>query len=141
MLRYSYTFRGEVASKKNHRQLVQVKGRGAVLLPSKRYREWDKEAKRVILAYGRPQRPFAAARLTIAIYHGDAVRRDTNNATQGIQDVLVEMGVLEDDNWMVIGSPDGISTTTLLTIVNSFRTDFSMENCKWSLFTLIEDLL
>lgn len=106
MLRYSYTFRGEVASKKNHRQLVQVKGRGAVLLPSKRYREWDKEAKRVILAYGRPQRPFAAARLTIAIYHGDAVRRDTNNATQGIQDVLVEMGVIEDDNWMVIGSPE-----------------------------------
>ena len=106
MLRYSYTFRGEVASKKNHRQLVQVKGRGAVLLPSKRYREWDKEAKRVILAYGRPQRPFAAARLQIAIYHGDAVRRDTNNATQGIQDVLVEMGVLEDDNWMVIGTPE-----------------------------------
>lgn len=29
MLRYSYTFRGEVASKKNNRQLVQVKGRGA----------------------------------------------------------------------------------------------------------------
>ena len=106
MLRYSYTFRGEVASKKNNRQLVQVKGRGAVLLPSKRYREWDREAKRVILAYGRPQRPFASARLTIAIYHGDAVRRDTNNATQGIQDVLVEMGVLEDDNWMVIGSPE-----------------------------------
>lgn len=97
---------GEVASKKNHRQLVQVKGRGAVLLPSKRYREWDKEAKRVILAYGRPQRPFASARLQIAIYHGDAVRRDTNNATQGIQDVLVEMGVIEDDNWMVIGSPE-----------------------------------
>ena len=106
MLRYSYTFRGEVASKKNSRQLVQVKGRGAVLLPSKRYREWASAAKRVILAYGRPQRPFAAARLTIAIYHGDAVRRDTNNATQGIQDVLVEMGVIADDNWMVIGSPE-----------------------------------
>lgn len=106
MLRYSYTFRGEVASKKNNRQLVQVKWRGAVLLPSKRYREWDREAKRVILAYGRPQRPFASARLQIAIYHGDAIKRDTNNATQGIQDVLVEMGVIADDNWMVIGLPD-----------------------------------
>lgn len=33
-------------------------------------------------------------------------KSDPDNATQGIQDVLVEMGVIEDDNWMVIGSPE-----------------------------------
>jgi Holliday junction resolvase RusA-like endonuclease len=101
MLRYSYVFRGEVASKKNSRMLVHAKGR-SFLLPSERYRE----AKSVISLYGRPATPFKAARLSIRIYHGDAVRRDTNNATQGIQDVLVEMGVIEDDNWMVIGTPE-----------------------------------
>ena len=105
MLRYSYVFRGEVASKKNSRMLVHAKGR-SFLLPSERYREWEKNAKSVISLYGRPATPFKAARLSIRIYHGDAVRRDTNNATQGIQDVLVEMGVIEDDNWMVIGSPE-----------------------------------
>ena len=105
MLHYSYVFRGEVASKKNNKQIVHVKGR-EVLLPSKRYREWEKSAKAVILLYGRPAAPFDAARLIIRIYHGDAVRRDTNNATQGIQDVLVDMGVIADDNWMVIGSPE-----------------------------------
>ena len=105
MLRYSYTFRGEVASKKNSKQLVHVKGR-AVLLPSKQYQAWEKSARAAILLYGRPAAPFSAARLVIRIYHGDAVRRDTNNATQGIQDVLVEMGVIADDNWMVIGSPE-----------------------------------
>ena len=105
MLRYSYVFRGEVASKKNSRMLVHGHGR-SFLLPSERYREWEKNAKSVISLYGRPATPFKAARLSIRIYHGDAVRRDTNNATQGIQDVLVEMGVIEDDNWMVIGSPE-----------------------------------
>lgn len=105
MLHYSYVFRGEVASKKNHKQLVHAGGR-AVLLPSKRYREWEKSAKAVISIYGRPAAPFKAARLVIRIYHGDAVRRDTNNATQGIQDVLVDMGVIADDNWMVIDSPE-----------------------------------
>ena len=105
MLHYSYVFRGEVASKKNSKQLVHVKGR-AVLLPSNRYQAWEKSARAAILLYGRPAAPFAAARLVIRIYHGDAVRRDTNNATQGIQDVLVEMGVIADDNWMVIGSPE-----------------------------------
>ena len=105
MLRYSYVFRGEVASKKNSRMLVHSNGR-SFLLPSERYREWEKNAKSVISLCGRPAAPFKAARLSIRIYHGDAVRRDTNNATQGIQDVLVEMGVIEDDNWMVIGSPE-----------------------------------
>lgn len=105
MLHYSYVFRGEVASKKNSKQLVHVKGR-AVLLPSKQYQAWEKSARAAILLYGRPAATFAAARLVIRIYHGDAVRRDTNNATQGIQDVLVDMGVIADDNWMVIGSPE-----------------------------------
>ena len=94
-----------MSSKKNSRMLVHSNGR-SFLLPSERYREWEKNAKSVISLYGRPAAPFKSASLSIRIYHGDAVRRDTNNATQGIQDVLVEMGVIEDDNWMVIGSPE-----------------------------------
>lgn len=105
MLKYYYVFRGEVASKKNGKQLVHVKGR-SVLLPSKQYRAWEKSVRAVISIYGRPPEPFAAARIVIRIFHGDAVKRDTNNATQGIQDVLVDMGVIADDNWMVIGSPE-----------------------------------
>lgn len=104
-LKYRYTFQGEVASKKNHKRLVHARGH-AVLLPSKRYMEWEAAAKRVIGLYGRPAAPFAAARITIDIFHGDMVHRDTNNATQGIQDVLVETGVIADDNWMVIGAPE-----------------------------------
>ena len=74
-------------------------------IPSKKYVEWEKYARQVIMSSGRPVTPFQAATITIRIYHGDMVRRDTNNSTQGIQDVLVEMGVIADDNWMVIGSP------------------------------------
>lgn len=101
---FSYIFRGEAASKKNSRRIVTVRGR-PVPIPSKKYVAWEKYARQVILSSGRPGTPFPAATLTIRIYHGDMVRRDTNNSTQGIQDVLVDMGVIADDNWMVIGSP------------------------------------
>lgn len=102
---FSYTFPGEVPSKKNSKQLICVKGR-SILLPSKNYRAWEKIAKSIITLYGRPVRPLISAKLNIRIFHGDLIKRDTNNATQGIQDVLVDMGVLVDDNWMVIGSPN-----------------------------------
>ena len=102
---YRYVFRGEVASKKNSKVLARVKGR-PMLLPSRKFQEWEKMARLAIMSSGRPVEPLKAARLSMIIYHGDMIRRDTNNATQGVQDVLVDMGVIEDDNWMVIGSPD-----------------------------------
>lgn len=101
---FSYIFRGEAASKKNSRRIVTVRGR-PLPIPSKKYVAWEKYARQVILSSGRPGTPLPAATLTIRIYHGDMVRRDTNNSTQGVQDVLVDMGVIADDNWMVIGSP------------------------------------
>lgn len=102
---FYYTFPGEVPSKKNSKRIVYARGR-AILLPSEKYKKWEKVAQKEILTKGIPTAPLKAARLTIDIYHGDCIHRDTNNATQGIQDVLVDMGVIVDDNWMVIGSPD-----------------------------------
>lgn len=102
---YRYVFRGEVASKKNSKVLARVKGR-PMLLPSRKYQEWEKRARLAIMAEGRPSEPLKAARLFMAIYHGDLIKRDSNNATQGVQDVLVDMGVIQDDNWMVIGTPE-----------------------------------
>ena len=58
------------------------------------------------MAEGRPPEPLKDARLSMVVYHGDLIKRDSNNATQGVQDVLVDMGVIQDDNWMVIGTPE-----------------------------------
>ena len=102
---YRYVFRGEVASKKNSKVLARVKGR-PMLLPSRKFQEWEKRARLAIMAEGRPPVPLKAARLSMVIYHGDLIKRDSNNATQGVQDVLVDMGVIQDDNWMVIGTPE-----------------------------------
>jgi Holliday junction resolvase RusA-like endonuclease len=102
---FRYVFRGEVASKKNSKVLARVKGR-PMLLPSRKYQEWEKMARLAIIAEGRPAEPMKAARLSMVIYHGDMIKRDSNNATQGVQDVLVDMGVIQDDNWMVIGTPE-----------------------------------
>ena len=102
---FHYVFRGEVASKKNSKVLARVKGR-PMLLPSRKYQEWEKRARLAIMAEGRPAEPLKAAWLSMVIYHGDLIKRDSNNATQGVQDVLVDMGVIQDDNWMVIGTPE-----------------------------------
>lgn len=102
---FRYVLRGEVASKKNSKVLARVKGR-PMLLPSRKYQEWEKRARLAIMAEGRPPEPFKAAHLSMVIYHGDLIKRDSNNATQGVQDVLVDMGVIQDDNWMVIGTPE-----------------------------------
>lgn len=105
--KYTYTFIGEAASKKNGRRIAHVHGR-PYILPSDNYERWEREARKTILCTGRPSKPMQAASMVVDIYHGDMVKRDTNNATQGVQDVLVAMGVIADDNWMVIGTPSVI---------------------------------
>jgi Holliday junction resolvase RusA-like endonuclease len=51
--------------------------------------------------------PFA---LYLEFTHGDRVRRDSDNGVSSILDLLVDCGVLQDDNWMVVSK---IVTTNL----------------------------
>jgi len=41
-------------------------------------------------------------RLTLTFWHGDLVRRDSDNQLSSILDTLVDAGILEDDNWKII---------------------------------------
>ena len=34
--------------------------------------------------------------------HGDLIRRDSDNGSSSILDLLVDCGVLKDDNWKVV---------------------------------------
>lgn len=43
--------------------------------------------------------PFA---LYLEFTHGDRVRRDSDNGVSSILDLLVDCGILPDDNWMVV---------------------------------------
>ena len=89
----------ETPSKKNSRVVDRRTGR---TFPNKRYTDWHKAAA----IYVRQQNahpldggPFV---LYLEFTHGDRVRRDSDNGVSSILDLLVDCGVLPDDNWMVV---------------------------------------
>ena len=38
----------------------------------------------------------------MAFIHGDLRRRDSDNGTSSILDLLTDCGVIEDDNWQIV---------------------------------------
>lgn len=89
----------ETPSKKNSRVVDRRTGR---TFPNKRYTEWHKAA-RLYLSQQRAHPldggPFA---LYLEFTHGDKIRRDSDNGVSSILDLLVDCGILPDDNWMVV---------------------------------------
>ena len=97
----------ETPSKKNSRVVDRRTGR---TFPSKKYTEWHRAASSYLLQQGARnagEGPFA---LYLEFTHGDRVRRDSDNGVSSILDLLVDCGVLQDDNWMVVSK---IVTTNL----------------------------
>ena len=97
----------ETPSKKNSRVVDRRTGR---TFPNKRYTEWHKAATLYVRqqnAHPLDDGPFA---LYLEFTHGDRVRRDSDNGVSSILDLLVDCGVLQDDNWMVVSK---IVTTNL----------------------------
>ena len=89
----------ETPSKKNSRVVDRRTGR---TFPNKRYTEWHKAAALYVRqqhAHPLDDGPFA---LYLEFTHGDRVRRDSDNGVSSILDLLVDCGVLPDDNWMVV---------------------------------------
>ena len=97
-MRYAYLLLGETPSKKNSRVFVQKIGR---LLPSKQYQKWHAEALDQLILQG-IRRVQGECGITLAFTHGDLRRRDSDNGTSSILDLLVDAGVLPDDNWRVV---------------------------------------
>jgi Holliday junction resolvase RusA-like endonuclease len=97
----------ETPSKKNSRVVDRRTGR---TFPNKRYTEWHKAAALYVRqqnAHPLDEGPFA---LYLEFTHGDRVRRDSDNGVSSILDLLVDCGILPDDNWMVVSK---IVTTNL----------------------------
>lgn len=89
----------ETPSKKNSRVVDCRTGR---TFPNKRFTEWHKAAALYVRqqnAHPLDEGPFV---LYLEFTHGDRVRRDSDNGVSSILDLLVDCGVLPDDNWMVV---------------------------------------
>ena len=95
------TILGQTPSKKNAKQIVRVRGRLA-LISSKRHAEWHKSAVeqlKTILEDEVTINSELKHEINYMFYCKDLRRRDTSNMLESINDLLVDVGILKDDDW------------------------------------------
>lgn len=91
-------------TKKNSQQIIKVKGR-PIIIPSKQYRDYEKEAISYIEA---PEKPIDYGVNVKCIFYMRTKRKvDLSNLISAISDILVRAGVLADDNSEIIVGYDG----------------------------------
>lgn len=96
------TIEGTIPSKKNSKRIVG-RGKRMFIISSKNYLEWEKEKADEI--YGQLDEITAITtpvRLSITFSSSTKRKWDLSNKVESIQDLLVKVGVLEDDNWSVV---------------------------------------
>ncbi len=109
MLRFQIL--GETPGKKNSK----IWTRSGKLIPSARHQKWHTDAMLQITGQvSRLQKdewPYGAGHpdgidypvaVTLTFYHGDQVRRDSDNQTASIMDLLQDAKVLADDRWQIV---------------------------------------
>lgn len=96
------TLEGTIPSKKNSKRIVG-RGKRMFIISSKNYLEWEKEKANEI--YGQLDEITAITtpiRLSITFSSSTKRKWDLSNKVESIQDLLVKVGVLEDDNWSIV---------------------------------------
>ena len=91
---------GETPAKKNSR----INTRSGRSFPSKRYQQWHDVARLQVQSQMRQlDKPIDyPCIVSITFVHGDLVRRDSDNATSSILDLLMDCKVLKDDAWTIV---------------------------------------
>lgn len=82
---------GLTPSKKNSR----INLRNGMSFPSSKYTAWHKEASKQLIG----QKPINSTKLQVTFFAGDNRKFDLSNKFESIADLLVDNGLLEDDNW------------------------------------------
>ena len=96
---YTYKILGETPSKKNSRITLK----NGMNIPSKCYRNWHKDAELQIKKQAIPEKPIDSPVVVyLEFVHGDRRRRDSDNGTSSIMDLLQDCKVISDDNWQII---------------------------------------
>lgn len=96
---------GKVPSKKNSKKIIPYKGRHIIVSDDK-HRSWNREQSKVVNAWKSVQScplPLSIASVVITMYPPDRRAGDLTNKAESIMDLLVDCGVLVDDNWFVCG--------------------------------------
>lgn len=89
---------GSTPSKKNSK-IISCRGNRPCLFPSAKYTEWHKDA----LLQLKGKENIKANSITLTFYAEDNRKFDLTNKAESIMDTLVDAGLLEDDNYSVVG--------------------------------------
>lgn len=95
-------------TKKNHGQIVTLKTGRTMMLPSKQYREFEKEVvKFVDNNFGNIEPIDKPINLCCKFYKDKDYKADLMGYLQAIQDALVKAKLLLDDNHKIVETTDG----------------------------------
>ena len=95
-------------TKKNSSSFVTLKNGRTILLPSKPYREFEKEVVNFVeFNYGNLEPIDKPINLKCIFYREANRKADLVGYLQAIQDALVKAGLLLDDNFNIVASTDG----------------------------------
>ena len=90
-------------TKKNSQQIIKIKNR-YMIIPSKQYKQYEKEVKQFMLDIETINYPVNVK----CLYYMKTKRKvDLNNLLEATTDVLVKYKVLEDDNSKIVVGHDG----------------------------------
>ena len=93
-------FIGRIVAKKNNQTMI-VKGRKRLIVPSKEYNLWEKEAIEDDL-YGIPPVPWPRFRCEMTLFVPDLRDTDLSNKWEGLADAMVKAKIVPDDNcWLM----------------------------------------
>ena len=99
---FQFVINGEVPSKKNS---VKFNSKTHRTYKTQRFREWH-DLQMMLLNSNpeKPKEPITHCEIHINLIHGDLKRRDCDNATSSILDLLQDCNIITDDNWKVVSN-------------------------------------
>jgi Holliday junction resolvase RusA-like endonuclease len=92
------TITGDIPSKKNSHRIFFHAGR-RIVSPSQKFRDWNKQALSQLTGI-KPVDRVTSIELTF--YPSTKRKFDLTNKAESIMDLLVDAGIIEDDNYTVI---------------------------------------
>lgn len=92
------TIYGETPSKKNSKSLVFRGGR-AFIFSGKTYKAWHTKQKRALQGGVKLK---DITEVGIVLYAGTRRKGDLTNKAESVMDLLVDCGIIEDDNWFEV---------------------------------------
>lgn len=98
--------KGQPITKKNSQRLVvNPKTRKTIIMPSKAYKDYEKNAAHQLQ---KPPEPISVPVNVLCIYYMETRRAcDLTNLMEATHDILVKHGILSDDNSKIIVGVDG----------------------------------